>query len=145
DDKQFIAAKISEPNKIAVVSNGVDTKWFAQVNKKLPKNPTLLFVGTFKWLPNVEAVDFLITKVWPLVKNKITNAQLLIVGNAPTNKVLRFAENDPQITVSGTVPDIRQAFAGAHVLVAPVFSGKGTRYKILEAMASRTPIVATDT
>jgi polysaccharide biosynthesis protein PslH len=31
------------------------------------------------------------------------------------------------------------------VLLAPVFSGKGTRYKILEALASGTPVVATPT
>jgi glycosyltransferase involved in cell wall biosynthesis len=47
--------------------------------------------------------------------------------------------------VTGGLPDIRDAFKGAWVLAAPIFSGKGTRYKVLEAMASGTPIVATAT
>jgi glycosyltransferase involved in cell wall biosynthesis len=66
------------------------------------------------------------------------------VGNAPTPEVFEYQKKDTSITITGGIPDIRDAFVGAHVLVAPVFSGKGTRYKILEAMASGTPVVATD-
>ena len=141
EDRQFIGKELTK-EKIDVVANGVDTKWFAEKKRQLAEKPTILSVGTFKWLPNIEAVDFLIKKVWPLIKNKVSQAQLLIVGNAPTTKVIAYGENDPQITVTGRVDDIRDAFGSAHVLLAPVFSGKGTRYKILEAMASGTPVVA---
>jgi len=72
-------------------------------------------------------------------------AKLWIVGNAPTSQVFEYQKKDNSITVTGGIPDIRDAFNGAHILIAPVFSGKGTRYKILEAMASKTPIVATNT
>lgn len=145
EDKEFIAAKIDNAQKIEVVSNGVDAAWFAQKPKELPQDPTILSVGTFKWLPNVEAVTFLVEKVWPLIKKQIPDAKLWIVGNAPTQKVFEYQEKDTSITVTGGIPDIRDAFNGGHVLVAPVFSGKGTRYKILEAMACQTPIVATAT
>lgn len=144
DDKNFIAKEIGQANKIAVVSNGVDTAWFEEKEKKLPNEPTLLSVGTFNWLPNVEAVNFLVNEVWPKVKTKINNAKLWIVGNAPTPEVYKYQEQDSSIVVTGGIPDIRDAFNGAHILMAPVFSGKGTRYKILEAMASHTPIIATD-
>lgn len=144
DDKEYIAPYIPNPQKIEVVSNGVDAAWFAQKLKQLPEFPTILSVGTFKWLPNVEAVSFLIEKVWPQIKKEIPTAKLWIVGNAPTKSIFAYQEKDTAITVTGGIPDIRDAFNGAHVLVAPVFSGKGTRYKILEAMASNTPIVATD-
>lgn len=144
EDKKFIAKEIGHPEKIAVVSNGVDTAWFEEKAKNLPENPTLLSVGTFNWLPNVEAVSFLVNEVWPKVKMKIPNAKLWIVGNAPTAEVYKHQEQDTSITVTGGIPDIRDAFNGAHILMAPVFSGKGTRYKILEAMASHTPIIATD-
>lgn len=141
EDRQFIAKELDK-EKIDVVANGVDTKWFAEKERHLSDKPTILSVGTFKWLPNIEAVDFLVEKVWPLIKTKVSNANLLIVGNAPTNKVMAYGQNDHQITVAGRVEDIRDAFQSAHVLLAPVFSGKGTRYKILEAMASGTPVVA---
>ncbi len=145
DDKKFIGKEIGDASKIEVVANGVDTDWFEQKSENRPSQPTLLSVGTFKWLPNVEAVDFLVQKVWPLIKDQLPHIKLWIVGNAPTRTVMNYQKKDETITVSGTIPDIRDAFKGAHVLVAPVFSGKGTRYKILEAMASGTPIVATST
>ena len=143
DDKQFIKSVASSVKNIDVVANGVDTQWFNRVEKQLPSDPTFLFVGTFKWLPNSEAVEFLVEKVWPLIKNKIPNAKLWIVGNAPTHKVFSYEKSDSTIKVTGGIPDIRDAYAKAHVLLAPVFSGKGTRYKILEAMATGTPAVAT--
>lgn len=142
DDKKFIAQQLGHEDKIAVVANGVDSAWFAEKERQKTTEPTILSVGTFKWLPNKEAVEFLVQKVWPEVKKKVQNARLLIVGNAPTPKVLAYGDNDPQITVAGRVDDIRDAFKGADVLLAPVFSGKGTRYKILEAMACGTPVVA---
>lgn len=143
DDRQFIAKQISDAlSKIDVVANGVDTKWFAEKSRAHHPDPTVLSVGTFKWLPNIEAVDFLVKRVWPLIKAQVAQVQLLIVGNAPTSTVMSYDASDPQITVAGKVEDIRDAFCSAHVLVAPVFSGKGTRYKILEAMAAGTPVVA---
>lgn len=142
EDKRFIGRQINNEQKIEVVANGVDSAWFDKKSRHLPKTPTMLSVGTFKWLPNVEAVNFLVKKVWPHVKNQLKNAKLLIVGNAPTTNVINYGKKDSSIEVLGRIPDIRTAFKRSHVLVAPVFSGKGTRYKILEAMASGTPVVA---
>ena len=142
DDKEFIAKELGTNEKISVVANGVDTAWFEEKDTKLSDHPIILSVGTFKWLPNQEAVDFLVQKVWPKIKKKIKNAELLIVGNAPTEKVINYGRRDKQINVAGRVEDIRDAFKKSHVLLAPVFSGKGTRYKILEAMACGTPVVA---
>lgn len=145
DDKRYIATEIGSSRNIEVVENGVDTRWFAEKQRHEPKDPTILSVGTFKWLPNVEAVTFLTQRVWPLVKQKLPTAKLWIVGSSPTPKIQAFGQQDTSITVSGNIADIRDAFTQSHVLAAPVFSGKGTRYKILEALASGTPVVATTT
>jgi glycosyltransferase involved in cell wall biosynthesis len=83
-----------------------------------------------------------VEKIWPLVKQKIKKVRLKIVGNAPSQKVLNYGISDPEINVLGQIEDIRYAFKSADLLLAPVFSGKGTRYKILEAMACSTPVVA---
>lgn len=144
DDKKFIANQIGQTQKIEVVANGVDSAWFAEKERHLPEELTVLSVGTFKWLPNVEAVTFLVQEIWPKIKTQLPRVRLWIVGNAPTQEVLDFQQKDTSITVTGGIPDIRDAFKGAQLLLAPVFSGKGTRYKILEAMASETPIVATE-
>ncbi len=145
EDKLFLSHYVKDKSKIGVVENGVDIAWFDQKKPQLKKIPTILFVGTFKWLPNREAVDFLVEKVWPLIKEKISVVNLWIVGNQPTTKVLALPKKDCQIKVKGNIPDIRDAFLSSHVLLAPIFSGKGTRYKILEALASNLAVVATKT
>lgn len=144
-DKQYISDQVPSVNQIDVIANGVDLDFFDAVKKKSAKTFTVLFVGTFKWLPNLEAVRYLVEKVWPLIREEIKEAQLMIVGNSPTKEVIRFGELDDRIHVEGHIDDIREAYSKASVLVAPVWSGKGTRYKILEAMATYTPVVATTT
>jgi len=142
EDKQFIERELGHITNTSVVANGVDLDFFSATKKKLPKDPTVLFVGTFKWLPNIEAVDEIVHKIWPLVLAKLPNAKLKIVGFSPTPKIKGYAK-DPSITVLGGIDDIREAFATSHMLLAPIRSGKGTRYKVLEAMITATPVVAT--
>jgi polysaccharide biosynthesis protein PslH len=100
DDKKFLRDKIPDQNKIEVVANGVDTAWFSQKKRQEPTAPTILSVGTFKWLPNIEAVSFLVDKVWPIIKSKMPTVKLWIVGNAPTQKILNYQNLDPNITVT---------------------------------------------
>ena len=143
EDKEFIEKELGRSMNIAVVANGVDLSFFSRIKKRLPAEPTVLFVGTFKWLPNIEAVDELVTKIWPKIIDKLPGAKLKIVGFSPTKKILSYAANHT-IEVLGGIDDIRDAFATAHVLLAPIRSGKGTRYKVLEAMITGTPVVATN-
>jgi glycosyltransferase involved in cell wall biosynthesis len=142
-DRDYIRKHVPDIGNIDVVANGVDIPFFNAVKKQLTKDFVVLFVGTFKWLPNVEAVEYLVSQVWGKIKAKIPNAKLWIVGNSPTAHIESLANDDPSIIVKGKVEDIRDAYKSANVLLAPVWSGKGTRYKILEAMATETPVVAT--
>ncbi len=142
EDKNFIDNSLGHRPNISVVANGVDLDFFSKVKKRLPSDPTVLFVGTFKWLPNIEAVDEIVKKIWPLILKKLPNAKLKIVGFSPTAKIRAYAK-ESSIEVMGAIEDIREAFACAHVLLAPIRSGKGTRYKVLEAMITGTPVVAT--
>ncbi len=142
EDKDFIEKELQGSQNISVVANGVDLDFFSKVKKRLPQNPTVLFVGTFKWLPNIEAVQEIVKKIWPLILQNLPSAKLKIVGFSPTAKIKAYASNQ-SIEVLGGIDDIRDAFATAHVLLAPIRSGKGTRYKVLEAMITGTPVVAT--
>jgi len=143
EDRNFIEKELGHTLNASVVANGVDIEYFMGTKKKLPKDPTVLFVGTFKWLPNIEAVEEIVHKIWPLIKKALPSAKLKIVGFSPTKKIQSYA-TDPSIEVLGGVEDIRDAFATAHVLLAPIRSGKGTRFKVLEAMVTATPVVATN-
>lgn len=142
DDKQFIKSQIGSSVPIDVVANGVDIDLFNRTIRHVPPYPTVLFVGTFKWLPNIDAVKYIISDIWPGIKSAVPSARLWIVGHSPTQDVSNL-NSSPDIKVSANIKDIREAYGQAHVLLAPIRSGKGTRYKILEAMASGTPVVTT--
>ena len=90
EDKKLISEEIDNPAKIDVVSNGVDVGWFESKPKNLPDSPTILSVGTFKWLPNVEAVEFLVEQIWPKIKKLLPQTNLWIVGNAPTKEAFEY-------------------------------------------------------
>ena len=106
EDKAFIEKELGRPQNISVVANGVDLEFFSKTNKNLPSDPTVLFVGTFKWLPNVEAVDEIVKKIWPLIREQLPKAKLKIVGFSPTEKIKGYAK-DKSIEVLGGIDDIR--------------------------------------
>jgi glycosyltransferase involved in cell wall biosynthesis len=104
-------------------------------------HPVIIFVAQFGWRPNVDAAVWLANRVWPLVRGRRPDARLLLVGRSPAPQVLRLACSD--ITVTGTVADVRPYLAQAQVAVAPLLSGGGTRLKLLEALDAGRPVVAT--
>mgnify|MGYP001557847701 FL=1 len=126
---------------VDIVPNGIDTDYFSIKNKRNVGLQRILYVGNFKWLQNREAVDVLATRIWPRIKKRIPNAKLLIVGMSLTRKVKELQSKDIEV-VEG-MPDIREAYERADVLVAPIEGPGGTRLKILEAMASGVPVVTT--
>jgi polysaccharide biosynthesis protein PslH len=138
-DKQVVEKEIKK-NDVDVVPNGVDTESFFQIKKTGKGNKTVLFLGNFKWIQNKEAIIYLRDKVWPLIVKKMPEAKLWIVGRNPSREVLEMAGGNIKVE---SVEDIKDAFAASSVLLAPMLSGGGTRYKILEAMASSTPVVST--
>ena len=135
--------KIVPALKVDLVPNGVDTTFFKMHSLWRAKNQTVLFVGNFKWLQNREAVEKLVCDIWPVVLAQKPQAKLWIVGRSPPQKVINYTSDS--IKVSSDVKDIRQAYYQSNVLLAPIFGPGGTRYKILESMASGLPVVTTTT
>lgn len=141
EDKQLIKKSLTN-GQVDVVANGVDIDFFGKTFEKKPENSTVLFVGNFKWLPNKDAAFFLTQEIWPKILSLIPKAQLLIIGRNPTKEIKKL-EAVKGVKVKGEVEDIREAFAKASVLLAPIRNGRGTKYKVLEAMAMGTPVVTT--
>src|SRR3990167_2123235 len=115
--------------------------FYVMPNIPQTKVPIFLVVGQFKWLPNRDATKFLVKEIWPTIKEKIATSKLWIVGRNPPDDIKNFASAD--VRVDGDVEDIRLAYLTSDVLLAPIRNGRGTKYKILEAMATKTPIVGT--
>jgi len=128
----------------AVVPNGVDLQLYDPLGvAPLPLGSNvLLFTGKMDFRPNVDGVLWFCDEVWPLVRERIPDAQFFIVGKDPHPR-LRRLHGRPGITVTGWVGQILPYFAAASVYVVPLRVGGGTRLKVLEAMAMGLPMVST--
>ncbi len=104
--------------------------------------PALVFSGKMDYRPNVDAVLWFAREILPRVRKFHAEATFVIVGKAPVPAINRLA-HDPAIIVTRSMPDVRPMIAAATVFLAPLRMGGGTRFKILEAMALRRPIVST--
>lgn len=140
-DRKVMRQVVSDRD-VDLIPNGVDLSFFRMPGRDKRDALTILFVGNFNWLQNREAVSYLAKYVWPQIGRRVFDAKLLIVGRNPSDDIMRLG-GQSTITVKGDVADIRRAYADASVLVAPMLGRGGTRYKILEAMASGVPVVST--
>jgi glycosyltransferase involved in cell wall biosynthesis len=95
------------------------------------------------WLPNIDGMRWFCQEVLPLIRARRPDCRLSVVGRTPSREILRLGERDPLIEITGTVPDVRPWLWKAAVSIVPLRIGGGTRMKIYEAMAARTPVVST--
>jgi len=99
-----------------------------------------LFVANFSYYPNHDAAHYFITEVLPLIKRQPFDVEF--VGAGMPEWLCAMAAS-AGVIVSGRVPDLRNSYAAANAVIAPLRAGGGTRIKILEAFSYRRPVVAT--
>jgi len=141
-EKQLCPQPIRE--KVVVVSNGVDLITFfpSEGNDTLSDGPVIVFTGAMDYWPNVDAVTWFGKEIWPLILFQESKARFFIVGANPTPEVLALSR-EKNITVTGSVEDIREYIALADICVAPLRIARGIQNKVLEAMAMGKAVVAT--
>lgn len=128
------------------IHNGVDINYFdPALDHSQPythNGPIIVFTGAMDYWANVDAVTWFVREIFPAVRQRMTDAHFFIVGARPTSAVRALAEQ-PGVTVTGAVRDIRPYLAFAAVAVAPMRIARGVQNKVLEAMAMARPIVVT--
>lgn len=127
--------------RIEVAGNGVDVDFFAQAPGAGARQ-NVVFVGSMDYHANIDAALFFANEIWPLLRGRRPELEFFIVGSRPAAEVLALA-NQPGITVTGTVDDVRPYYRAALAVVVPLRVGSGTRLKVLEAMAAGTPVIST--
>ncbi len=110
--------------------------------QQLTSDQTLLFLGSYSHKPNIDAAQFLIKKIWPLIHQAMPGAKLVVAG-APPERIPCFADAGPGVSFPGFVENLDLLYQSARIVCAPILSGSGTRVKILEACAYGKPVVST--
>ncbi len=103
--------------------------------------PSLIFTGRLDYRPNADAVSFFAAEVLPVIRRHLPAARFTAVGARPPRRLRRTAARF-NFEIAADVADVRPYFAAARVCVAPMRLGRGVQNKVLEAMASGVPVVA---
>ncbi|CAN5601618.1 hypothetical protein BH11PLA2_BH11PLA2_20620 [soil metagenome] len=127
--------------KVDVLPNGVDADHYCP-GPELPTPNSCSFWGRLDFGPNVQALEWFIHRVWPLVQQRVPQARFDVFGFQPTPAVVSLT-NRPGVTLTPDLPDIRTAIRQRAVVVLPFTSGGGIKNKLLEAAAMGLPILTT--
>jgi len=129
-------------DRVDVVDNGIDRAYFETVDADREAD-RIVFLGSFEWRPNLDAVRLLLDSIFPRVRAAVPTAKLDLVGRNPPESLVSRLLAQPNVTLYPNVPDIRPFLARSGVMAVPLRIGGGSRLKILEALASGLPVVST--
>ena len=141
EDQSYLE-KLHKTSNVEILLNGVDLETFdVGGGHDYSHKKVLLFTGNMDYAPNVDAVQYFVKEMWPAISIANPNTKFIIAGQRPLDAVKRLA-ND-RIEVTGFIPDLKDMYAQASVVIAPLRFGAGTQNKVLEAMAMGVPTVCT--
>jgi glycosyltransferase involved in cell wall biosynthesis len=134
DANDFHALGASKP--MHVVACGVTVS----ESTSTPIPNSVGFIGSLDFIPNQQAVEWIVDDLWPRVVERVPEARLSIAGSSAPEWLRRRMTN---IDFRGAVDDASAFMTTMSVMIAPLFAGGGMRIKVLEAMALAKPVVAT--
>jgi polysaccharide biosynthesis protein PslH len=126
----------------AIVPNGIDLEAFTR-HSPPPDGAGIVFSGAMAYRPNDDAARRLVTRILPLVRERVPAARAVLAGRDPLAGLLAVAGDRPEVTVTGTVDDLRPHLEAAAVYCAPLRFAAGIQNKLLEALAMEIPVVTT--
>lgn len=137
-EKKRLIRMVPGYKPIEVIPNGVDLSYYRDIQNN-PKPNQLIFTGSFAYRPNYEAMEWFMSYVFPEILSQNPETQLTITGDSSNRQLT----NTKHVNFPGHVDDVRPLIASSWISLVPIFTGGGTRLKILEAFALQTPVVAT--
>ena len=118
---------------------GIDTDLWKPSEQEDPN--TVYHIGSLEWLPNLEAIEWFINDVWPLVQAKCPNVKFAVAGKGMPDEYRSMEV--PGIEMLGQVDSATDFVADKSITVVPLKSGSGIRLKILEAMSAGKLVIST--
>lgn len=141
DDDAEELKQLSPGINTVTIANGSDTSFFLPNSSKEKPN-CIIHVGRLR-AANLDSLNYFLSAVWPLIKEKNKDVHLKIVGGEVPGYVNELAQKEDNISVTGFVEDIRPQINEASVVVVPLRFGGGTKLKVLNAMSQGKAIVTT--
>ncbi len=135
-EKQFLATEI-EQARVEIISN---IHHIHGCRKTYAQRNDIMFVGGYQHPPNIDAIIWFATEIFPLIRKKL-DIQLHIIGSKATKEVEALHGNG--VVFHGYVEDIEPFIDGCRIAVAPIRYGAGVKGKVNMSMSYGQPVVAT--
>ncbi len=135
---------------IRALDNPVNTDYFSPEREfenpypeSLRDRPIFVMTGAMDYKPNAEGAMYFLKEVFPSVfdQSGVARPVFAIVGRNPSSALSALHHPEKGVIVTGGVPDVRPYLKHATVAVAPLLIARGVQNKILEAMATGTPVI----
>ncbi len=148
NDRRSAVAEGAPEQRTVTVANGVD---LARFTPAPPSNELeILYVGSFRHLPNIIGFEKLRHEVMPIVWQRFGKARLRVVAGPDPEQYWRSfmhrdypKDLDARIQMHAFVEDLRPLYATAALVVVPLEVSAGTNIKVMEAMACGRAVVST--
>ena len=145
DDAQFL--KRLSPCPTCVVPTCLSRRLIldeaARLGEVSSEGQSVVFIGFFGHWPNLEAMQWYLSAIHPIVKARVPGYHFTIVGSGDVGPVRALCTDDATVTVTGKVESIVPYILKAKVCVSPLVSGAGIRGKQNQYAALGRPSVTT--
>lgn len=103
----------------------------------------VMFVGGFRHQPNLDAARYLISEVWPRVRQMKPDLELNIIGSAAPEEIITLVSGADGVNMVGYVESLAPWYRSIRVNVAPLRYGGGIKGKVVGSLCVGLPTVAT--
>ncbi len=100
-------------------------------------------IGNGKHAPNVDAILWLKTEIWPLIRKQLPDANLHIYGAYLPQHIRQMDNANEGFRIMGWVEDAKAVMQQARISLAPLRFGAGIKGKLIDAMQAGTPTITT--
>lgn len=148
--KVDLVLSYNEIEHAVILSHNLDSTrvarcpWVVERPAKVPPfeaRSGIAFLGGYGHPPNIEAVEFFVRDVMPLLRERLPGVELRLYGSSmPKEMVERFADEE-NVSLPGWVPTVEEVYDGCRVFIAPLLSGAGIKGKVIGALAHGVPCV----
>ena len=130
---------ISTKTKLIKSTIGISNK----SNDSTTKKNQIIFFGSLFYEPNISAAYWLIDNIMPEVWKNKPNLNLIIAGRRPNKKLINKLSKFKQITLIKNPLNMNKLISESIISIAPMISGSGQQFKIIEALSNQVPVVST--
>lgn len=142
-DKNYLNFQSSNP-KTSIKLSSIGYVLEEEIKTEFKKEEKrIIFFGSLSYEPNLSAIYWLYKKVLPIVWSLDPEICLYIAGRNPPKKLKKITEKDNNIFLISNPASMSKCIKESLVSVAPLISGSGQQFKIIEAMANKVPVITT--